>query len=287
MALFWQQFAFLGHDIGHNSVTELRKNNLFWGIFFGNTTGGISLGWWKRSHNVHHIVPNSVEDDPDIQHLPVFAVDSKMFGKFWSTYHSRYFITDSIARFFVSYQHILFYPIMALARFNLYLQGWLLILNFKEKMEYRLLEACTLLTFITWYSCLLGFCLEDRYEILCYLFLSHGLAGILHVQICISHFAEEIYSGLDQNYSAQEWFEIQLKTTMNVDCSEWMDWFHGGLQFQVEHHLFPRMPRHNLRECRTIVKAFLKKWNMNYEERDWFACNLKVLKAMKKSCIRG
>jgi len=41
------------------------------GILIGNATGGISLAWWKRSHNVHHVVCNSIENDPDIQHLPV------------------------------------------------------------------------------------------------------------------------------------------------------------------------------------------------------------------------
>ena len=53
-----------------------------------------------------------------------------------------------------------------------------------------------------------------------------------------------------------DWFRLQLATTMDVDCSEWMDWFHGGLQFQIEHHLFPRVPRHNLREVQKLVKAF-------------------------------
>lgn len=43
---------------------------------------------------------------------------------------------------------------------------------------------------------------------------------------------------------------------MNIDCPKYMDWFHGGLQFQVEHHLWPRLPRHNLRRARDLVKAF-------------------------------
>lgn len=48
----------------------------------------------------------------------------------------------------------------------------------------------------------------------------------------------------------------QVATTLNIDCPTWLDWFHGGLQFQVEHHLWPRLPRHNLRRARDLVQAF-------------------------------
>ena len=86
----------------------------------GNLFGGISIAWWKRSHNVHHIVCNSIEHDPDIQHLPFMAVDKAMFNKFTSKYHFKDFVFEPFARFMVSYQHYMFYTIMGLARFNLY-----------------------------------------------------------------------------------------------------------------------------------------------------------------------
>ena len=50
---------------------------------------------------------------------------------------------------------------------------------------------------------------------------------------------------------------MQLNGTMDIDCPAWMDWFHGGLQFQTEHHLFPRWPRHKLRQLREeVVKPY-------------------------------
>ena len=64
LACFWQQIAFFGHDIGHNAISHRRQVDLKTGIIIGNTTGGISLAWWKRSHNVHHVVCNSIENDP-------------------------------------------------------------------------------------------------------------------------------------------------------------------------------------------------------------------------------
>jgi delta8-fatty-acid desaturase len=59
---------------------------------------------------------------------------------------------------------------------------------------------------------------------------------------------------------------MQIATTMDVTCPEWLDWLHGGLQFQIEHHLFPRVPRHNLRKVRYLVKAHCKKHDIYYHE---------------------
>jgi len=105
----------------------------------------------------------------------------------------------------------------------------------------------------------------------------------LHVQITISHFAEPVYHGHAYNTEDDEWFKMQLATTMNVDCPWWMDWFHGGLQFQIEHHLFPRIARHNLRKVRDIIKPFAKKWGVHYEEKGWIDCNKKVLGTLKRT----
>jgi len=275
MAAFWQQLAFFGHDIGHNAITHKRRSDLWWGILFGNTLGGISLGWWKRSHNVHHVVCNSIENDPDIQHLPIFAVTTGEFGKYFSSYHRKYFSMDAVAKFLVSYQHILFYPVMFFARFNLYAQSYLLLLS-KERVHHKTMEILTLLAFAAWYSALV-MQLPSWTERVLYVVFSHGLAGILHVQICLSHFSMHTYHGQAYNDDTDEWFRMQVATTMNVDCPEWMDWFHGGLQFQIEHHLWPRLPRHNLRYARKLTKALCEKHKLHYHEKPFFAANAELM----------
>ena len=69
---------FAGHDSGHSGITHDRKLDTLIGIIAGNLFTGISLAWWKLSHNVHHIVCNSVEHDPDIQHLPMLACSTSI-----------------------------------------------------------------------------------------------------------------------------------------------------------------------------------------------------------------
>lgn len=173
---------------------------------------------------------------------------------------------------------------MSVARFNLYVQGWIVVFDFKEKTSHRLLEACSMLFFNIWLIAIV--CTFPTWqEKLAWLYVSHAMAGLLHVQICISHFAESVYHGHAYNGEDDEWFKIQLATTMNVDCPWWMDWFHGGLQFQIEHHLFPRVPRHSYRKVRDLVKPFCAKWGVHYEERGFIGCNLKVLSALYRTAM--
>jgi len=286
MACFWQQIAFFGHDIGHNAISHKRQVDLKTGIIIGNTTGGISLAWWKRSHNVHHVVCNSIENDPDNQHLPIFAVDKKYFGKFFSTYHQKYFSTDYFARTMVSYQHFLYYPVMMVARINLYIQGILLLAS-KEKIEHRALEIGTLCLFFGWFGTMLAYCLNSWQERLAYIGMSHAVAGLLHVQITLSHFAEEVYHGQAYNDDTDEWFRMQVKTTLNIDCPTWMDWFHGGLQFQVEHHLWPRLPRHNLRAARDLTKKLCKKHDIEYHECTFFAGQKRMISKLYETALEA
>ena len=299
MAIFWQQLAFVGHDVGHNAISHKKWKDTFIGVLLGNTFGGISLGWWKRSHNVHHIVCNSIEHDPDIQHMPIFAVTDDIFDKdklrkagvydekkkgFWTSYHDHFISADFASSLLVSYQHWLFYPIMAVARFNLYIQGWIFcIMAWKQDAwyakRYQALEFGTLTTFLVWMVCLVMSLPSN--ERLSWLLISHSIAGILHVQICLSHFTMDTYHGHAYNDVKDEWFTMQCVTTMNVDTYRCMDFIHGGLQFQIEHHLFPRLPRHNLREARALVKPFAEKWGIRYHEQGFIDCNKELVNGLR------
>ena len=122
LGIFWQQFAFVGHDVGHMSARTHARDHIDVPRLGAMVTffNGISVAWWKATHNVHHAVPNTVDCDPDIAHLPVFAVDKRMFGSLFNKYHGRVMEFDWAARtIFVPYQHIWYYPIMCVGRFNL------------------------------------------------------------------------------------------------------------------------------------------------------------------------
>jgi len=278
MGLFWQQLAGFGHDSGHSGVTHNFHTDHFLGSALAALMG-ISTCWWKRNHNTHHVTCNSVEHDPDIQHMPILAVTPKVFDKpFWSTYYDKWVHMDGVARFLVSKQQFVFYPMMALARFNLYAQSWILLLG-KERLHYRKLEIGALLVFASW---LIAVVLAQPTWLLsvAWVLVSHGVGGLLHVQIVISHWPMETYHNHAYNDASDEWYITQLKTTMNVDTPPLLDFVHIGLQFQIEHHLFPRVPRHNLRKARELVQEVAKKHKLPYHEPGFFQANLETLQAL-------
>ena len=103
--------------------------------------------------------------------------------------------------------------------------------------------------------------------------VSHIITFPLHVQITLSHWAMPT-SNLGEGESFPQ---RQLRTTMDVDCPEWLDFLHGGLQFQVIHHLFPRVPRHNLRRLQALVKQFCKDTDIDYKIYGFVDGNKEVL----------
>lgn len=282
MAAFWQQLAFPGHDTGHNAITHQRIIDNLLGICVGNLLGGVSIGWWKWSHNTHHIVCNSIEHDPDIQHLPVFAVSAKILRRFWSTFHSKWMEVGTVARWLLMWQHVLYYPIMAVARFNLYVQSYILLLS-NERFPFKRLEIVANTLFLVWMGVLMS-TLPTWGEVAGWLLLSHGISGILHVQITLSHFSMDTYHGHTghAHYDDDDcWFRMQLATSMDIKSNWLTEWFHGGLQYQIEHHLFPRVPRHNLRAVQKHIMALCEKHGVHYHLLSFWDANVEVLGALR------
>ena len=280
MALYFQQVAFIGHDLGHTAVFHNRRWDMATGLFFGNMMTGISLGWWKASHNAHHVTTNSCADDPDIQHLPIFAVSAKFFDSIFSSYHEKTLRFDRLAQWLVPIQAKLYYLAMALARCNLYVQSWLFLLRGEEYMRKRLHthrrnEMLGLAFFATWYAYLVS-CLPTWSGRVLFFLLSHGLAGLLHVQITLSHFAMPV-SYDSHPLETESFLEHQLKTCLDIDCSSRMDWFHGGLQFQTVHHLFPRVPRSNLRRLRSLIEPFCLEHGLEYSSMGFVEANIRMI----------
>jgi delta8-fatty-acid desaturase len=262
MAATWQQVAFYCHDSGHSGVTHDRNIDYTVGTCLASFVGGLSMGWWKDSHNVHHIITNNPHHDPDIQHLPVFAADKIFMDSIFSTYHDRSMPFDFICKLIIPYQHHLYFLINGFARFLLYGLSWAFVIrgHKQEASKWRLLEFVGMATFLVWYSALT--CQFNTVaESLVFVLVSHVAASILHLQINISHYAMDT-----SEIECDEHFAVKaLRTTMDVDCPEWFDWFHGGLQFQIIHHLFPRIPRHNLRKLQPIVMEFAKDIGAEYQ----------------------
>ncbi|CAM8982751.1 unnamed protein product [Rhodiola kirilowii] len=282
MGVLWIQSGWIGHDSGHYQVMKTRGYNRFAQILTGNVLAGISIAWWKWNHNAHHIACNSLEHDPDLQHMPFFAVSARFFSSLTSKFYDRKLNFNNATRLLVSYQHWSFYPVMCFARLNLFAQSFLLLLS-KRKVRNRGLELAGMLSFWVWYPLLVSF-LPNWSERFMFVMASFVVTSIQHVQFCLNHFSASVYVG---EPGGNNWFEKQTEGTLDITCASWMDWFHGGLQFQIEHHLFPRLPRCQLRKVAPFVQELCKKHSLPYTNVSFWQANVETIATLRTAALQA
>lgn len=310
LSLMQHQGAFIGHDTLHCAITHNWAIDYCIGLLFGNVIFGVSSLWWKYTHNQvcvcagisasdtcmltlvlyilslfllpgsqHHVVTNEYDRDPDITHLPIFAVNKLMFlskskGKslpWWQL-------------LLVRVQVFTYLPVIFLfGRINLYIQGILMLFVTKivPTMPWQKLhlsrrwitaERVGIILFFTWYSAM-AYMLPSEYRLMVVV-LNHILVGFLHLQLGLSHYERP------SKHSTEEmdtFFEKQSVTSRNIKCSALNGWFYGGLQFQLEHHLFPRVPRHNFRKLQRHVRRICEKHNVEYCYTGFWHCVFDVI----------
>ncbi|KAL1720757.1 fatty acid desaturase-domain-containing protein [Schizophyllum commune] len=283
LGLFWQQLVFSAHDLGHAGVTHIWEIDRLISIIIADFIGGLSIGWWVDNHNIHHLVTNHPSHDPDIQHLPFFAISPVFFKNLFSSYYKRTLYFDMFADIFIRIQHKLFYVVMAFARFNLYALSYGHL--FKRAFDTRRtkggrwawwLEVIGLVVFWYWYGNVLANC-GSWQKALMFLLVSHAATSPLHIQIVLSHFSMSSADlGPLESFAAR-----QMRTTTDVICPRKIGFIHGGLHLQVTHHLFPRLPRHNLDDAALMVKEFAKEQGLVYAEFGFIAGNQDVLGTLR------
>lgn len=266
LGIVWHQLTFTAHDAGHMGITHDFHTDSVIGALIADFCGGLSIGWWKRNHNVHHIVTNSPEHDPDIQHMPFLAISHRLLASLKSTYYEHVMKYDIVARHMVRVQHYTYYVLMLFGRVNLYRLSWDYLLGGKAPRKgpawwHWYLEMTGMIFFWTWYGYFVVYkSIPTNGERALFVLISHMVPMPLHVQITLSHFA----MSTAQLGPHESFPQKMLRTTMDVDCPQWLDFFHGGLQFQAIHHLYPRIPRHNLRRTQKLVQEFCDEVDIPY-----------------------
>lgn len=279
LGCFWHQLVFTAHDAGHMGITHHFHADTLIGIIVADFLGGLSVGWWKRNHNVHHIVTNSPEHDPDIEHMPFFAISHRFLGSLRSTYYERVMTYDAFAKVFLRIQQYTYYFILLFGRFNLYRLSWEYLLGGQAPRKgpawwHRWLEIAGQVFFWAWFGYGVVYkSIDSNWARFTFVMVSHMVTMPLHVQITLSHFAMSTAElGPDESFPQK-----MLRTTMDVDCPQWLDFFHGGLQFQAIHHLYPRIPRHNLRATQRLVQEFCEDVGIPYALYGFVGGNKKVI----------
>lgn len=275
LGLGYQQFGWLAHDMAHHNFTSNRKWNNFLIYMTGNVGLGISCNWWKNRHNTHHAITNVLEKDPDTDNLPLFVWDESDLEKVEP---------GSFAAYIVSYQHYYFVPWTISLKLIWNLQSISFVLDptlhnkpFLKSLNY---EKFTLL--LHWTLVLIVALLTPTWTaMLGFLFISESIGGAaIALIVFMNHYALDLHQ--PSNGKEISYFEMQVGGTRNINPGPIMNWLSGGLNLQIEHHLFPTMPRNNLLKIRPLVQKFSEDNGFKYETMTWFECLYEVECKLKK-----
>ncbi|MGW0598906.1 fatty acid desaturase family protein [Streptomyces sp. NPDC002776] len=249
LATLCARTAFIGHDAGHAQISGNRATNRTIGLIHGNLLLGMSYGWWNDKHNRHHANPNHIDKDPDVAADVLVFTSGQAAGRTgfrgWLTRHQAW----------------LFFPLTLLEGLALKLSGFQDVR--RRRGRERLVEGALLIAHVAGYVTLLLTTMPLAHALV-FAALHQALFG-LHLGLA---FAPN-HKGMDMpDPDGEKWGHLrrQVLTSRNIKGGIATDWFLGGLNYQIEHHLFPSMPRPHLRLAQSMVKAHCRNLGIPYAE---------------------
>ncbi len=260
LAVVSVQMGFFGHDAGHRQVSRRAGTSRWLGLFAGNLINGFSFDWWVTKHNAHHAHPNDLEADPDVKAGALVFDPSQAIGRrgasAWLARHQAWF----------------FFPMLTLEALNLHVSSVQALLS--SRARHRAAEGAFLAGHFVLYGALLVLTMTWT-QALVFIVVHKGLSGVyLGSAFAPNHKGMPILSA-DQ---AADPLLRQVLTSRNVRGGTVVDVALGGLNYQIEHHLFPSMPRPNLKQAQPVVRAFCERHGVSYAETSLWASYAIVLR---------
>nr|WP_127894975.1 acyl-CoA desaturase [Streptomyces sp. S10(2018)] len=249
LAVLCARTAFIGHDAGHAQISGDRAVNRRIGLVHGNLLLGMSYAWWNDKHNRHHANPNHIDKDPDV------AADVLVFTSEQAA------VRTGFRGWLTRRQAWLFFPLTLLEGVALKVHGFRDLR--RQSGRERLVEGTLLAAHVAGYATLLLTTMPLAHAVV-FAAVHQALFG-LHLGMA---FAPN-HKGMDMpDPDGEKWGHLrrQVLTSRNVRGGIVTDWFLGGLNYQIEHHLFPSMPRPHLRLARGAVKARCRDLGLPYAE---------------------
>ncbi|MFF5211536.1 fatty acid desaturase family protein [Streptosporangium sp. NPDC000396] len=248
LALVFAQVALLAHDLAHRQVFRTRRASEIAGLLAGNLGIGMSYGWWMDKHTRHHANPNHEDHDPDVSpDVLVWSVDQAVTSR-------------GLARFLGRYQAFLFFPLLTLEAFNLHVSSFRALS--RPSLRNRGMEAALLAGHVAVYLVTLFAVLPPGKAVVFFLVHQAVFGVYLGCTFAPNHKGMPMLSGEDR----LDFLRRQVLTSRNVHGGWVMDTVLGGLNYQIEHHLFPSMPTANLRRAQPIVRAYCEELGIDYLE---------------------
>ena len=260
LAVMFTQTGFIGHDAGHRQITGAKRADGLIGRIHGNLLIGLSYGWWVSKHNRHHAHPNQIGRDPDIGGRAVAFTPGQI--------QARHRFGAWLGR----YQAWLFFPMLLLEALHLHVASLRALVGHSGKAKWA--EAGLLAVHLGGYLTAV-FVVLSPVQAVTFLVVQQGLFGVyLGSSFAPNHKGMPVMSEDEK----VDFLRRQVLTSRNVRGGLLTDFALGGLNYQVEHHLFPSMPRPSLRHAQAPVRAFCARRGIPYSETGLLASYAQVLR---------
>lgn len=263
LAVAYIQAGLIAHDITHNQVFRSSKARQFFGIMFWNLFLGASAGFWDKKHSAHHANPNQIGKDTDIDQPMIFT-------------EAQYSRAHPILKKIHRYQQYYFFPMLLLWYFTLVINSArFFISDAKERGRIPFAEVLAFLIhhalFYTTVFFFMGF-----WQGLLFTVIHHVISGLIPGTIFAPNhkgmpILEKELPGI---------FLQQIITSRNIKSNILVDFWYGGLNYQIEHHLFPTMPRKNLKKAQIFVRQFCERHHIGYHETGIIRSFAEILKGL-------
>ena len=271
LAVLATQIAFLGHDAAHRQIFRSGRWNDWASLVVANLLVGISYGWWQSKHNRHHANPNKEGADPDIA-LSAIAMTPAMARR----------PRTRLMRWLVARQGWYFFPILLLEGLSLHVHAVRRVLA-RGAVPRRWVEAAFLATRLGGLVALVLIVLPPE-KAVAFLAVEVALFGLyMGATFAPNHIGMPLVSPRLK----LDFLRRQVLKSRNITGGPLMSVFMGGLNYQVEHHLFPSMARPHLRKIAPLVAAHCRAEGVPYTQTNLFAAYRHVIGYLNTVGLKG
>jgi fatty acid desaturase len=270
LAVLVTQIAFLGHDAAHRQIFKSGRWNDWTSLVIANLFVGISYGWWKSKHNRHHKNPNMEGADPDIDLSAIAMTPARAVRR------------TRLTQWLVARQGWYFFPILLLEGLSLHVEAVKRVIS-RGKLQRRWVETAFLTVRFAGLVALLFWVLPPEKAI-----------AALGVQLAVfglymgSSFApNHIGMPLVSPKLKLDFLRRQVLMSRNITGGFPVSVFMGGLNYQVEHHLFPSMARPHLRKVQPLVAAYCAAEGVPYTQTSLWSAYRSVIAYLNTVGLKG
>jgi fatty acid desaturase len=260
------QYGFIAHEASHRQVFRSNKANDWMGLVLANLFAGLSYGFWLRKHNKHHQKPNQIGEDPDIAiRVLSFTPESRDSKK-------------GLERWISNRQGYLFPFLLFFTGFDLLVDSFAGLARKDRLLRTRLLEFSLMMIRQVLPYIAMGLIFGWLWAIALWFFMMMIFGFFMGAAFAPNHKGMPLVP----KDAKVDFFQRQVLTSRNIKGSWLKDNLMGGLNYQVEHHLFPSMPRPHLAKAHQIVAQYCAEKGVPLVEMKLLPSYLAIMKYLNK-----